>query len=173
MAQAQARQASAYLDWWLATSCPIATTAAALQAVSDYEWRWPVAEEYHKVEKTGLRIEAQRFATAAGLLASLAILAVVAIRLLQLRYARDAQPDVAASAVATAEEIAMVRQAAKLKAATPTVQQFVDGVARLGGHLGRKCDGPPGWMSLWRGYQRLTDLLLGQRLSRDAPEAAT
>ena len=49
-----------------------------------------------------------------------------------------------------------------------TVKQFVDRVARLGGYLGRKCDGPPGWMSLWRGHQRLTDLLLGQELGRQA-----
>ena len=42
-----------------------------------------------------------------------------------------------------------------------TVKQFVDRVAGLGGFLGRKCDGAPGWQSLWRGYQRLADILLG------------
>ncbi|MDB5306233.1 MAG: hypothetical protein JWO38_435, partial [Gemmataceae bacterium] len=42
-----------------------------------------------------------------------------------------------------------------------TVKRFVDGLARLGGYLGRTCDGPPGWMTLWRGYQRLIDLLHG------------
>ena len=169
-AKATASEVSAYLDWWLATSSPIATIDDALQAVSDYEWRWPVAEEYHKAEKSGLRIEGQRFETAAGLMAVLAIVAVVAVRLLQLRYARDEQPHADAQMVATAEEIAMVAKATKCQGTTMTVKQFVDRVARLGGHLGRKCDGPPGWMSLWRGYQRLTDMLLGQQLGQQATE---
>jgi hypothetical protein len=52
------------------------------------------------------------------------------------------------------------------------VQAFVDGVAKLGGWLGRKSDGPPGWQTLWRGYQRLADMLLGIELltASDPPE---
>jgi hypothetical protein len=72
--------------------------------------------------------------------------------------------------VATAEEIALVGKATNYQDTPMTVKQFVDRVARLGGHLGRKCDGPPGWMSLWRGYQRLTDLLLGQYLAQPSTE---
>jgi hypothetical protein len=34
----------------------------------------------------------------------------------------------------------------------------------LGGFLGRKHDGDPGVKTLWRGYQRLQDLLLGYQL---------
>jgi hypothetical protein len=165
-AQEKTRQANAYLDWWLATSRPVASIADALQTVSDYEWRWPVAEEYHKVEKSGLGIEGQRFKTAAALTAALAILAVVAVRLLQLRYARDEQPQADASEAATVEEIEMAAKATKFPGSTMTVKQFVDCVARLGGYLGRTCDGPPGWRSLWRGHQRLADLLLGQRFSQ-------
>lgn len=175
------REVSRYLDWWLATSSPIESDADALQSVSDYEWRWPVAEEYHKAEKSGLKIESQRFESLPALMAALAIIAVVAIRLLQLRYARDEQPDAPASIVATPEEIEMVVQATQPKKGsksrkavasvlTMTVKQFVDGVAKLGGYLGRAGDGPPGWQSLWRGYQRLRDLLLGQALFREAHE---
>ena len=38
--------------------------------------------------------------------------------------------------------------------------------------LGRKGDGPPGWQTLWRGYQRLADMLLGIELltASDPPE---
>ena len=167
------RKASEYLDWWLGTNSPIASQKDALQAVSDYEWRWPIAEEYHKVEKTGLRIEDQRFESKVTMFASLALMSVVAIRMLQLRYARDEQPDAPASQIATQAEIEMVSKATKYqeKPSTMTVKRFVDGVARLGGYLGRKCDGPPGWVSLWRGYQRLIDMLLGQRLSTEEPNA--
>jgi hypothetical protein len=43
----------------------------------------------------------------------------------------------------------------------PHCRQFVRGVARLGGFLGRRGDGSPGWKTLWRGYQRLQDMVEG------------
>jgi hypothetical protein len=64
------------------------------------------------------------------------VLAVVAVRILQLRYARDAQPEASASQMATAAEIAMVAEATKYRGTAMTVKRFVDGVARLGGYLG-------------------------------------
>ena len=47
-----------------------------------------------------------------------------------------------------------------------TVRDFVFAVAKLGGFLGRKRDGLPGVRSLWRGYQRLQDMVAGYRLRR-------
>jgi hypothetical protein len=44
------------------------------------------------------------------------------------------------------------------------VRDFVRGVAWLGGFLGRKGDGEPGLRTLWRGHQRLQDMLLGYEL---------
>ena len=35
---------------------------------------------------------------------------------------------------------------------------MVEGVAGLGGWLGRKGDGPPGTQNLWRGFERLDDI---------------
>lgn len=168
--KAAVAQVETYLDWWLATNSPIDSVADTVQAVSDYEWRWPVAEEYHKVEKSGLRIESQRFESYGPLVAALAILAVVAIRVLQLRYARDSQPEADAQTIATPEEIELVGRATKRAGKVLTVKQFVDAVARLGGHLGRKGDGPPGWGTLWRGYQRLKDMLLGAELMRETAD---
>jgi len=43
-------------------------------------------------------------------------------------------------------------------------------IAKLGGYLNRKCDGPPGFESLWRGYARFHDLVLITKL-RNAAEA--
>jgi len=42
-------------------------------------------------------------------------------------------------------------------ATTPavTVVEFVLAVGRLGGHQNRKHDGPPGWLTLWRGWTKL------------------
>ena len=37
----------------------------------------------------------------------------------------------------------------------PSLQQAVMWIGKLGGHLGRKGDGPPGLKTVWRGYQQL------------------
>ena len=92
-------------------------------------------------------------------------MSVVAVRILQLRWCRDADPGAPAASVATPDELEAV-QAARPGEPIATVKQFVDRVAGLGGYLGRKCDGPPGWQSLWRGYQRLADIVLGYHLAQ-------
>ena len=45
----------------------------------------------------------------------------------------------------------------------PSVKQFYMHVARLGGHQNRKCDGFPGWITLWRGWMKLQSMLDGYR----------
>lgn len=40
-----------------------------------------------------------------------------------------------------------------------SVREFTLALARLGGHLNRKSDGLPGWLTLWRGWQRLHTML--------------
>lgn len=46
----------------------------------------------------------------------------------------------------------------KLTTAQITLGEFWDAVARLGGFIGRKSDGQPGWQTLWRDWSRLQDL---------------
>jgi hypothetical protein len=47
---------------------------------------------------------------------------------------------------------------------TLTVKEFWRRVAMLGGFLGRKSDGDPGWQTLWTGWLRLQDMWQGFRL---------
>ena len=91
--------------------------------------------------------------------------------MLQLRYARDSQPEASAETVATHEEVEMAGRATRRVGRVLSVKQFVDAVARLGGHLGRKGDGPPGWGTSWRGYQRSKDMLLGAESMRETAGA--
>jgi hypothetical protein len=88
----------------------------------------------------------------------------------QLRQALEAQPQAAAEEVGTADEIAVLRRLAKGKAAPLTVRDLVRGVAGLGGLLGRKGDGEPGVRALWRGYQRLQDMVLALHLLNPVAE---
>jgi len=151
------------LEWILLCSLPSATLAELKERRDWYCCRWLV-ELFHDAEKNGCGVEERRFATAERMETCVALLSVVAVRVLQLRTALEAQPAAAAAAVGTAEEIDLVRQLVGAPAGPLTVRAFVRGVGRLGGFLGRRGDGEPGVRALWRGYQRLRDMVLGVRL---------
>ena len=86
-----------------------------------------------------------------------ATISVVALRLLQLKSLARVAPDVPAQRFVPRIWLQM------LKLARPnlsrvhdlTVGQFYRQVAMLGGFLGRKGDGDPGWITIWRGWEKL------------------
>ena len=155
------------LEWQLLCSLPTTTLAELKERRDWYGCRWLI-EVYHDVAKNGCAEEGRRFETAGRMEACLALLSVVAVRVLQLRLAAENQPEAPAEQVATAEEIELVRRLTKQRGRV-TVRGFVHGVAKLGGFLGRKGDGNPGVRTLWRGYQRLQDMLLGFQLHPNSP----
>ena len=147
------------LEWVLLTTLPVDDEQSALRHLDWYSSRW-VIEEYHKCLKSGCRMEARQLESAQGLLALLGFLALVAVRLLELRHlARDA-PERPARQVVEAALVEVVAARVGLKEPM-TVRQFWHAVARLGGFIGRKSDGEPGWQTLWRGWQRLQDMCWG------------
>ncbi len=156
------------LEWILLCSLPTQTLEELKTRRDWYGCRWLV-EVYHHIEKNGCREEARRFETAARMEACLALLAVVAVRIFQLRTALEAQPEAPATQVAAWEEIEVLCAVQRQDARQLTVRDFVRGVAKLGGFLGRKRDGEPGVLTLWRGYQRLHDLLVGYQLRPPPP----
>jgi hypothetical protein len=81
-----------------------------------------------------------------------------------------AQPQAPAEEVGTADEIAVVGRLVQDKTGRLTVRDFVRGVASLGGFLGRKGDGEPGVRALWRGYQRLQDMVFALHLLNSVAE---
>jgi hypothetical protein len=149
------------LEWVLLCSVRTRTLEEIKERRQWYTVRWS-AEVYHDIEKNGCSEEDRRFESAGAMVACLGILAVVAVRVYQLRLAVRTMPDAPAAEVATAEEVAVMEE--RLGRKGLSVLQFVRGVAKLGGFLGRKGDGEPGIRSLWRGYQRLQDMVAGFRL---------
>ena len=159
------------LEWLLYCSLPTDGLAQLRERRDWYSCRW-LAEVYHDIEKNGCREQERRFETAERMEACVALLAVVAVRVLQLRLAAEAQPDAPAEQVASAAEIAVVRRWQQLRARQRlSVRQFVRSVARLGGFLGRRSDGEPGVRALWRGYQRLQDMIVGFHLPHPLPSS--
>jgi hypothetical protein len=151
------------VEWMLLCSVPTQSTAELKERRDWYACRW-MLEIYHDIEKNGCSEEDRRFETADRLETCLALLSIVAVRIFQLRCALDSQPDEPAAQVATATESHLVRQFLRHKTKRFTVRDFVLGVAKLGGFLGRTADREPGVRTLWRGYQRLQDMLLGFQL---------
>src|SRR5262245_7935826 len=145
------------LEWVLVTSLVVTDPADALQVIAYYEKRW-IIEEYHKCLKTGCAMEARQLETSAGLQALLGFLAIVAVRLLCLRTVSRQQPDTPARHVAAPALIETVQRYLQLPPGEMTARDFWRAVARLGGFLGRKSDGDPGWQTLWRGWLKLQDL---------------
>ena len=152
------------LEWVLVCSLPTVTLADLNERRSWYSCRWLV-EVFHDIEKNGCSEEDRRFETAEAMQACLAVLSVVAVRIFQLRCALETQPEAPAEQVATVSEITAVQRFLGSKKKPLTVRAFVRGVARLGGFLGRTADGKPGVRSLWRGYQRLQDMVFGFQLN--------
>jgi hypothetical protein len=159
------------LEWILLCSLPSSTLAQLRERRDWYCCRWLI-EIYHHIEKNGCQEEARRFETAARRETCVAILALVAVRVFQLRSALETQPQASAAEVGTADEIQVLRRYVKHKGKRFTVRDFVRGVAKLGGFLGRKHDGDPGVRALWRGYQRLQDMVFALHLLTSASDGS-
>jgi hypothetical protein len=151
------------IRWTIYTSEEIVNVADAHRVIGYYKNRWAI-EDYHKCLKTGCRAESRQYETAAALERVTAVNSVLAVRLLQMRTAANETPNKPAEEVVPPDWLAMLR-AERATARKPiiTIRDFVRQLAGLGGHLGRKCDGEPGWMTLWRGMNKLHLMLRGHR----------
>jgi hypothetical protein len=148
------------LEWVLITSVPTSTLADAWQRVDWYTCRWLV-EDYHKCLKTGCLIERRRLDKQVELFRLLGLLAPMAVQLLRLRELARLEPERLASEVLPAELVDVVARLAGLVPETLRVEEFWREVARHGGFLGRRRDGPPGWQTLWQGWLYIQTLLEG------------
>ncbi len=45
------------------------------------------------------------------------------------------------------------------------IHEFYGELAKLGGFLGRESDGESGWMTIWRGWQKLDTRIRGAQLA--------
>jgi len=156
------------LEWTLITSMPVKDFASARLAINAYSVRW-VIEEFHRVLKSGCRVERVQFETLGRLKPVIAVLSVVAWRVLCLSKKVREEGDAPASAVCMETERRVMEKWMEMKKEKSpeirTAEQFVRAVAILGGFMGRKCDGKPGTKTLWQGLRRLEDLVQGYKLA--------
>jgi hypothetical protein len=160
------------VEWFLLTNLPVEAAEQAWEKVDWYCCRW-VVEEFHKAQKTGCTIEDLQFERAERLRPMIALLSVVATTLLGLRdLSRDAAlRDLPATEVVDEERVEVLSGWRYGQRRALTAGEFFRALARLGGHQGRRGDGEPGWLVLWRGWADLQRMAAGARAAR-CPKAA-
>jgi hypothetical protein len=163
------------LHWRLLTTEPVTTLAEATRIIGWYGVRWGI-EVFHKVLKSGCAVEAVQLEKAERLQRYLAVKLVIAWQVMALTHLGRVQPTAPVREILAAGAWRILRMATGGEAGAPgppKVGEVVQRLARLGGHLGRRSDGPPGPLSLARGLQRLQDITLGWQLARKIGKAKT
>ena len=115
--------------------------------------------------QTGLNAEELQLETTPRLFAAIAVMSIVALRPLGLRELGRAVPEAPAKITGLSDaELELLSLAVNRE--LPTVSSVLLAIGRLGGHMNRKSDGMPGWITLWRGMKKLRLLVQGAELER-------
>lgn len=148
------------LSWVLLTNLTVKDFAAAAEKIDWYVQRWGI-ETWHKVLKSGCKVEDCLLETAARLKRYLALFSIVAFRLMHVTYLARVSPTAPSTDVFSYEEVEAlyirVKRVRLPENHVPSLGEVVHMIGGLGGHLGRKGDGAPGITVMWRGLMRLLE----------------
>jgi hypothetical protein len=156
------------LEWILLTNLPVQNFSQALEKVRWYCLRWRI-ETFHKILKSGLRVEECRLGTAKRLMRYLTVMSIIAWRIFFITLIGRTSPNVSCAILLTEMEwkvlFAKIHKTFSYPKIPPSIKEAIRWIAQLGGFLGRKGDGDPGPITVWRGLKRLTDLVEGADMS--------
>lgn len=152
------------LEWILLTDLGVTNFEQACEVTQMYATRW-LEEEFHKALKTGMDAEGAQLETPEAWFAIVAMKSVAALRLIDFRERIHLTPKAPAESSGLSQlELDVLRE--RTGRPIKTVAEVALAVGRLGGHLNRKSDGLPGWITLWRGWQILQTLVEGVLIAR-------
>src|SRR5262245_314141 len=163
---------TAPIEWLLLSTCAVHTTVEALARVDWYACRWGV-EGWHKILKSGCRIEARQLETAERLQRCLSLYSVIAWRIFYATMLGRVVPDAPCTVLLELEEwqalYCAIHRTPTPPPEPPSLRQAVHWIAQLGGFVGRRGDGEPGATVLWKGFQHLADLTTMYCIMRPLP----
>jgi len=150
------------LEWFLLTTGEIGSTEDAAVRLRWYALRWRI-EDWHRVLKTGCRIERLAFETAERLKRAVAINLVIAWRIMVMTLLGRESPELPAEVLFSDLEVRVLHAFARQRKleGPSSLGIAVRLVARLGGYLARNNDPPPGHEVMWRGFTTLQGMSLG------------
>ena len=148
--------------WTLLTNLPVDTLESAIEKVHWYAQRWTI-EVFHKVLKSGCSVEKAQLGDAERLKRYIVAKSLVAWRLFWLTRIQESDPDSPCDQILEPIEWQLLhRKINKTRSKpdqVPSIRDAFIWIARLGGYLNRKSDPDPGVISLWRGWERLSDIV--------------
>lgn len=150
------------IEWLLLTSLPVHTFEQAATVLEWYTCRWEV-EIFFRVLKSGCQVEKLQLETLDRLEPCLALYMIIAWRILFVTMFGRIYPALNCELIFTKEEwqaVHLVLNQTPLPSLPPSLGEIIPMIGRLGGHLGRKHDGPPGPKSIWIGLRRIRDFVL-------------
>ena len=157
------------IEWLLLTTVAVDTVDDATQCVPWYSCRWGI-EVWHRILKSGCRIEARQLASGERLQRCLTLYSVIAWRIFYATMLARAVPDMPCSVWLDLDEwqalYCAIHQCPTPPEEPPSLVQAVHWIAQLGGFVGRRRRDQPGTETLWRGFQHLMDLTKMYRIMR-------
>ena len=129
------------IQWLLLTSVPVSSLADAMERIEWYRLRWQI-EVYHKVLKSGCRVEQAQLATRERLLPYIALCSIIAFRLFWMTMVARHDPDAPATVVLADHEwqalYAFHHKTNRVPDQPPSVAQVTTWIAQLGGFFSQK-----------------------------------
>ena len=150
------------LQWVLITNLQVDNLEQAIEKVRWYSTRWNV-EVFHKILKSGCGVEKAQLHNAERLKKYAVLKSIVAWRIFWLSRVHHRDPKAPCDEALSREEWILLykktHKTNKAPDAVPSIGEAIDWISRLGGYIGRASDPPPGVVSLWRGWQRLSEMV--------------
>jgi len=152
------------IEWKLITDLPVKSMAEAIEKLEWYALRWKI-EIFHKILKSGCRLEESKLQTAERLVNLIAVCCILSWRVFWMTMLQRTDANASPLLALTEVELLLLEEimAARLggQSKNKTLADYLLCIARLGGYLARTKDRPPGNIVMWRGLSRLTDIQLG------------
>ena len=166
------------IEWLLLTTEEVETASQAADMVACYSRRWRI-EEWHRILKSGCRVEEHQHQTGERLQRAIALDVVLAWRIQLLVLLGREVPELPCDIFFDNWEVKVLEavqqqkspdQAGKRGKGSQAKRPLPLGeavilVAQLGGYLARGSDPPPGAECLWKGMSRLSGMAEGYRLA--------
>jgi hypothetical protein len=160
------------IAWLLLTTAAVDSIDEAIERVQWDSCRWGI-EVWHRILKSGCRLEARQCATADRLQRGLALYSVLAWRIFYATMLARAVPEVPCSVLLEPDEwqalSCAIHRLPQPPPEPPTLGQAGNWMAQLGGFVGRRRRDRPGAEVLWRGFPHLSDLTAMSCIMRPVP----
>ena len=157
------------IAWKLITDLPVVSREEAIEKLEWYALRWKI-EVFHKILKSGCKIEESKLRTADRLVNLIAVCCILSWRIFWMTMINRSSPTARPTLALTDLEIRLLDHLVVDQTNTPplgSLSRYLIKIARLGGYLARASDPPPGNKLMWKGITRLTDIVLGATASTE------